>query len=343
MSMNPLPKISVLIPTYNYAHFLDETIQSVLNQSFRDFELIIVDNHSTDNTEEVIKKYLADPRVSYHKNGKNLGLVGNWNMCLSYPKAEYIKFICADDKIHPEMLDKFYAVMELYPNVSLITCDKQLFDGQPWLVELPLRHLQSGKKVIFDTMTSKSWIGEPTSVMFRKSNLNLGTFRSDYTLHVDWEMWNRQLTVGDCYIIPEALAYVRAHASQHTRGVSNKACFEEYYMARLMYDYKGFDNPPDKKEINRIVKDKAAQCAKKAMYKELRHIFNKEHRNVFKKALRITAKERVFWQGFSLLWDGFKTKAKKNLLKTSVLLTCAMFARLIHLEELIKFEVHHYV
>jgi glycosyltransferase involved in cell wall biosynthesis len=341
--MKPQPKISVLIPTYNYAHFLDETIQSVLDQSFRDFELIIVDNHSTDNTEEVVNKYLADPRVSYHKNERNLGLVGNWNMCLSYPTAEYIKFICADDKIHPEMLDKFYAVMELYPNVSLITCDKQLFDGQPWLVELPLRHLQSGKKVIFDTMTTKSWIGEPTSVMFRKSNLDLGTFRSDYTLHVDWEMWNRQLTVGDCYIIPEALAYVRAHASQHTKGVINKACFEEYYMAKLMYDYKGFDDPTDKAEINRIVKDKAAQCAKKAMYKELPHIFNKEHRDVFRKALGITGREGVFLRGLSLLWHGFKTKAKKRLPKASVIIIYTIFAKLINLEGLIHHHVHQVV
>ena len=102
-------------------------------------------------------------------------------------------------------------------------CDGSSFDGMPWLVELPLKHLQAGKKVIFDTMKSKSWIGEPTSVMFRKSNLSLGKFRSDYTLHVDWEMWNRQLTVGDCYIIPEALAFVRAHASQHTKAVIHKA------------------------------------------------------------------------------------------------------------------------
>ena len=341
--MKAIPKISVLIPTYNYAHFLDEAIQSVLNQSFRDFELIIVDNHSTDNTEEVVSKYLSDPRVSYHKNEKNLGLVGNWNMCLSYPKAEYIKFICADDKIHPEMLDKFYAVMELYPNVSLITCDKQLFDGQPWLVELPLRHLQSGKKVIFDTMNSKSWIGEPTSVMFRKSNLNLGSFRKDYTLHVDWEMWNRQLTVGDCYIIPEALAYVRAHASQHTRGVINKACFEEYYMAKLMYDDNGFDNPADKKEINRIVKEKASLCAKKAMYKELPYILNKEHRDVFTKALRITAREGVFLRGFSLLWKGFKTKAKKNILTSSVLLVYTMVAKMISFEQLIQHDVYKFV
>ena len=76
-------------------------------------------------------------------------------------------------------------------------------------------------------------------------------------------MWNRQLTVGDCYIIPEALAYVRAHASQHTRGVINKACFEEYYMAKLMYDYKGFDNPGDKEEINKIVKDKGSIVCQK--------------------------------------------------------------------------------
>jgi glycosyltransferase involved in cell wall biosynthesis len=76
------PKVSVVIPTYNYAHFLDETIQSVLNQTFLDFELIIVDNNSTDNTEEVVKNYLSDNRVSFYKNDTNIGLVGNWNKCL---------------------------------------------------------------------------------------------------------------------------------------------------------------------------------------------------------------------------------------------------------------------
>ena len=311
--MESQPKISVLIPTYNYAHFLDETIQSVLNQSFTDFELIIVDNCSTDNTEEVVKNYLADKRVSYYKNPKNLGLVGNWNQCLTYPKAEYIKFICADDKIHPEMLAKFYAVLEQYPNVSLITCDKQLFDGQHWLVELPLRHLQEGKKVIYHTMTTKSWIGEPTSVMFRKSNLFLGKFRSDYTMQVDWEMWNRQLTVGDCYIIPEPLAYIRAHASQHTNSVMQVGCFEEYNMAKLLHKYAGFDNETDKKEIDKIIKTKAAQCAKIGFYKRLPSLMNKNDRKIFMKALKITFTERVFRHGFLLLWKGMRVKTMKRL------------------------------
>jgi glycosyltransferase involved in cell wall biosynthesis len=315
-------KISVLIPTYNYAHYLDETIQSVLGQSFKDFELIIVDNYSTDNTEELVRKYLTDKRVFYYKNPKNLGLVGNWNQCLTYANADYIKFVCADDKIHPEMLAKFYSVMELYPNVSLLTCYKQLFDGQPWLVELPFQHVQEGKKVIYHTMTTKSWIGEPTSVMFRKSNLHLGNFKPEYILHVDWEMWNRQLTMGDCYIIPEPLAFVRAHATQNTKTSIDRACFEEYSMAKLLFEYPGFDNKSDKKQINKIIKQKAALCAKVGMYKKLPKLMKRQERATFLKALRITFDEKVFIQGLLLLWTGMRIKLlkKANSRKKKVLL-----------------------
>ena len=311
--MEPQPKVSVLIPTYNYAHYLDETIQSVLDQSFQDFELVIVDNHSTDNTEELVKKYLADTRISYYKNPKNLGLVGNWNQCLLYAKGDYIKYLCADDKLHPEMLAKYVSVMEQYPNVSLITCDKQLFDGQPWLVELPLQHLHGGKEVIYHTFNSKSWIGEPTSVMFRKSNLYLGNFLPGYILHVDWEFWNRHLTVGDCYIIPEPLAYVRAHASQNTRTAISKACFEEYTMAKLLYGYKGFDNEVDRRKIRKIVKQKAALCAKVAMYKKFSGILKKKERETFLKAFQITMKEGVFFEGLMLLWKGLTIKTKNRI------------------------------
>ena len=314
--MDTPPKVSVLIPTYNYAHFLDESIQSVLNQTFTNFELIIVDNHSTDGTEEMIKKYLTDKRVSYYKNPRNLGLVGNWNQCLIYAKGDYIKYVCADDKIHPEMLAKFVSVMELYPNVSLVTCNKQLFDGQRWLVELPLQHLQEGKKVIYHTMNSKSWIGEPTSVMFRKSNLHLGNFKSEYILHVDWEMWNRHLSVGDCYIIPETLAYVRAHASQNTKTAIDKACFEEYTMAKLLYGYAGFDNKTDKDQIRELIKKKAAFCAKIAMYKKLPNLLIKKERKTFLKALSLTFNERVFLRGLLLLLKGIRAKTSKKFNST---------------------------
>src|SRR5688572_129331 len=111
------PRVSILIPTYNYAHVLGEAVESALSQTFEDFELIIVDDQSKDNTDEVVQKYLSDPRVQYYKNEKNLGLVGNFNKCLEYANGEYIKYLLADDRLHPQNLEKFVAVLDLYPNV----------------------------------------------------------------------------------------------------------------------------------------------------------------------------------------------------------------------------------
>src|SRR5687768_14893088 len=91
------PRVSVLIPTYNYARYLDEAIQSAIRQTFTDFEIIIVDNNSTDNTAEVISKYLTDPRIRYYRNKSNIGLINNFNRCLELATGQYIKFLLADD------------------------------------------------------------------------------------------------------------------------------------------------------------------------------------------------------------------------------------------------------
>src|SRR3712207_8356912 len=86
------PKVSVLMPTLNYARFLPEAIESVLNQTLSDFELVIVDNGSTDDTDEVIQRYLGDKRVHYYKN-LTKGMAGNWNKCIEYSKGTYLKFL----------------------------------------------------------------------------------------------------------------------------------------------------------------------------------------------------------------------------------------------------------
>ena len=170
--MANIPKVSVVIPTYNYAGFLDETIQSVLSQTYTDYELIIVDNHSTDNTEEVVKKYLHDSRIKFYRNPSNLGLVGNWNRCLELASGEYIKFLCADDKFHPRILEKYVPIMDQFPNVSLITCDKQGFGNSSHQTITPLTHLVNGRTANLHMLTGHyCWIGEPSSVMFSKKDL----------------------------------------------------------------------------------------------------------------------------------------------------------------------------
>jgi glycosyltransferase involved in cell wall biosynthesis len=294
--MEKLPKVSVLIPTYNYAFCLDEAVQSVLNQTVQDFELVIIDDCSKDNTDEVVKKYLTDPRIRYYKNEVNLGLVGNWNKCLSYAKGDYIKFLCADDKFRFDLLGKFVEVMEDYPNVSLVVCNKTMFGKSSVTVELPLKNLQNGMEVIYHTLNTKGWLGEPSSVMFRRSNLNLGFFKPGLIWLPDWEMWIRQLTAGDCYIIPEPLVYIRNHGQQLTKKVMKYFInyFEEYDLCKAIKEDAGYHINKKGIDMDQVVKHRATNCAS-AMYKLIPRLYKKSDRAIFLKAFKIAAAEKVLF------------------------------------------------
>ena len=108
-----LPKISVLIPTYNYVRYLPEAIESVLEQDWRDLELLISDDCSTDGSGEVIAQYAAkDSRIRFQIHPTNLGMVQNWNWCLSEARGEYIKFLFGDDKLaSPQALGKLLQLL----------------------------------------------------------------------------------------------------------------------------------------------------------------------------------------------------------------------------------------
>ncbi len=306
------PAISVLIPTYNYAHFLDEAIGSVFDQTYTNFELIIVDNHSTDNTEEVVGKYLNDPRVAYYRNEKNIGMIGNFNRCLEFAKGTYIKFLLADDKFEPRLLEKFVAAMEQYPTVSLVTCYRNTFSysGSPLILRvLPLQGFHKGKEIAQHILNTHGWLGEPSSVMFKKENLKAGNFNDKYHWLGDCEMWLKQLALGDCYIIPEGLIDIRKHTSQATTGVmkSYTNYFEEYDLCRDIQLHNTYHLDLSGVDMNNVVKRKAAICAK-ALFKTIPSLFKKESRDVFKKAFKIAASQQVI---FSTLLD-FLTKSPKK-------------------------------
>lgn len=292
--MENCPKVSVIIPSYNSASFLDEAIMSVLNQTFTNFELIIHDDCSTDNTDDIVKKYLSDPRVSYYKNTKNLGLGGNWNKALGYAKGEYIKFLMSDDKFHTQLLEKFVPVMDQNPNVSLITSYREEFGLENYKNEPPFIHLQPGKKIIHETLKDRNWIGEPTCVMFRKSNLWVGEFDPNFIYFIDWEMWIRQLSIGDCYIVPETLSYFRVHNKQVSKMImKNLLNYSETY-----YFYKGVKAVNSGRinfseiNIDALIKEKAADCIK-GILKLIPRLHKKEYRILFRKTFKIIYKEKV--------------------------------------------------
>ncbi|QPM67313.1 glycosyltransferase family 2 protein [Atribacter laminatus] len=120
--MNVKPTVSVIIPTYNRAHLIDRAIQSVLNQTYQDFELIIVDDGSSDNTEEVVKK-IQDNRIYYYKHDKNKGGSAARNTGISLAKGEYIAFLDSDDLWYQDYLSRQVSTIELsLPDVGMVCC-----------------------------------------------------------------------------------------------------------------------------------------------------------------------------------------------------------------------------
>lgn len=214
-------RVSVCIPTYNHAHFLVDAVESVRNQTFSDYELVIVDNCSTDDTKEVVRQMMAhDNRIRYVCNETNVGPVGNLNRCLVLGQGDYVTILCADDLLAPAFLEKTVAALDRYPDVSLVACARTVVDEH---LKPKFRTGYSareryvpGHDVINRCLFNGNSIGEPSAVMFRKEQASRG-FRMDYSQLVDLEMWFHLLEQGDFYFFPEALCSFRQYDAQGTK------------------------------------------------------------------------------------------------------------------------------
>lgn len=215
-------QISVCIPTYNYAKYLPQAIESVCMQSFKDFELLIFDDCSTDNTSDIIQKYAAgDRRIRFLTNKSRLGMVENWNACLSEARGKYVKFVFGDDLLLSkdalvQMIVKFVSC----PDLSLVCCARKIIDAdsRELKLESPFRQdlMAEGHTLIrFCLERQSNLVGEPTAVMFRREDARTG-FRTQYRQLVDQEMWFRMLEKGSFAYICEPLVAFRRHPLQQS-------------------------------------------------------------------------------------------------------------------------------
>jgi glycosyltransferase involved in cell wall biosynthesis len=216
-----LPQVSVCIPTYNGASYLGDAIASVLQQAYSDFEIVVVDNCSTDDTEALVAELsgLSD-KIRYFRNDRNIGLAGNLNRCLDYARGQYIKYLCVDDLLLPSCLEQMAEALGADPAVSLVCGGRMSIDeaGQPYEVRrYPSRkRLVPGHEAIKKCLFGRNFIGEPTAVMFRKSDA-LTRFREDLPQLMDMEMWFRLLERGALLSITTPLCAIRFHNNQMTR------------------------------------------------------------------------------------------------------------------------------
>ena len=274
------PKVSVLIPAYNYGHYIGDAIQSALEQTFGDFEIIILDNQSTDNTVEIVSAFMKkDERIKLIVNKTNIGMFKNYNEGLVRARGEYIKFLNADDTLHPQILEKFVKILDEHTSVSLVTSFRQEFSNSSKIISTNFYGEQNAKEMILLALSKLNFIGEPTTVMFRKENLNLGLFDTSLIFFADLDMWLRQLSVGNLYIVDEVLSYVRKHEAQGTqelRGSTDKAVFialqwPEYVRNALIMNRFGYNLYDETKNIREKILKKSAKVAHRLLFSRSKH------------------------------------------------------------------------
>jgi glycosyltransferase involved in cell wall biosynthesis len=215
---NGSPKVSVCIPVRNGGEFLPLAVDSVLQQSFDDFELIIVDNCSTDGTVKWIEEKLsAAPRIHFYKNATNIGLVGNFNACLSYAKGEYVKFLCADDLLLPDGVRRMSEALDADSSAALVTGGRRLIDESGETLTTQRYATESirlpGAAVINRCIFGKNYIGEPSAVMFRRTAVQRG-FQESFPHLMDLEMWFHLLEQGSMVSLADEVCAIRQYAGQ---------------------------------------------------------------------------------------------------------------------------------
>jgi glycosyltransferase involved in cell wall biosynthesis len=237
------------MPVYNHAEFLPEAIESILSQTFSDYELLIIDDHSTDEPAEVIRRYAAgDARIRFKINSNNIGMVPNWNLCLSEAAGKYIKPVFSDDILSsPDALRLMSERLDADRGISLVGSARNFIDAGSRVTRVlaPLKGVgvAPGEKIINRCLYEQNnLIGEPTAVMFRKEDARRG-FLPYYQQMVDLEMWLHLLEHRKFAFIDQPLCSFRIHPAQQTERNSNSlAAVDDFFHLCNEYMNKPYVN-----------------------------------------------------------------------------------------------------
>jgi len=215
------PLVSVVIPTFNHGGVIADALRSAMRQDYENLEIVVLDNASEDDTENVVKAVSqGDNRVRYLRNERNLGMAGNFNACIAFARGDFIKFLCADDLLETTCVTEMVEAFEVNPPAILVSSARLLVDEE----FAPLRILRYSRRTSWaDSLTAirrcffrGNLIGEPTAVMFRRKDALRG-FSNEYLQLMDLEMWIYLLKSGGMVYIDRPLCSVRIHPQQATK------------------------------------------------------------------------------------------------------------------------------
>ena len=215
------PGISVLMTTYNREKYVRQAIQSVLDSTFKDFELVVTDDGSTDDTVRIVKEMAKlDDRIKLHINPKNLGDYPNRNQAASNATGKYLKYVDADDLIYPWGLQILWDCMEQFPEARWGLCSLAQDRDQPFPFQLT-----SEEAYRYHYLGPGLFHKSPLSSIIRRDLFEeVGGFRPGRMVG-DFEMWHRLALHSNVVLMNHGVAWYRSHENQESNVI------EEYKQA----------------------------------------------------------------------------------------------------------------
>src|SRR2546425_4390990 len=218
-----VPEVSICIPAYNREELVVRAVESALKQPLGNFEVLVVDNCSTDGTWATLES-LAHPRVRCVRNNRNVGMFGNFNRCLELACAPLVRFLASDDRLHDGCVARELEVMEAHPAVVVLTTRGQLVTRDLRRLGCLADHLPPGIYSGPQVLTAILWIvthygtnplNYPSGIMLRRTPaLRIGGFDTSVPHAADLDLWLRLLEHGDLAVTGEIGCDVTHHPNQ---------------------------------------------------------------------------------------------------------------------------------
>lgn len=235
------PAISVCIPAFNAARWIEATIESVLTQSYGDFELLILDDASQDETLELARRF-RDSRIKLLQQDLNQGALATWNRLLQEAAGRYVKLLCCDDLLYPSCLERQAAVLDDPANqaVTMACSPRDIVDEAGRVLfrrsGMTRPGRLSGQRLIRQIVASgKNLIGEPLTVLFRREvGLSIGGFNATQPYCIDVDLWCRLMAQGDVVVVPEAAGAFRVSSTAWSAQLARQqAAQDRAFLARI--------------------------------------------------------------------------------------------------------------
>jgi glycosyltransferase involved in cell wall biosynthesis len=236
--VSSVPRVSVIVPNYNHALYIRQRLDSILQQEFQDFEVIILDDASTDNSREIIESYAHYPNFRFLFNDTRSGSAfKQWKQGLESARGEYVWFAESDDYASPDFLSKLLPILEEDRRLGLVYCQSYLVDPDnsvlgdalQWTDDLDSHRWRSdfvndGRAEIKSYLSKKNTIPNASAVLIRASTLKSIDYLDDtYSLCGDWLLWIKLLLRSNVGYAAEKLNYWRQQSSNsrpHPPGVT---------------------------------------------------------------------------------------------------------------------------